>query len=199
MILEFLFAAIIIELTPGPNMTWIALIAASKGKRLALSAVLGIAIGLTIAGLIAIFGFSVLIENNPIIFNVLRFAGTIYILYLAFSSLSFSRKLQNKEFEKSSFRYFSQGFVINILNPKAYLFYATVLPQFIDYDKKILSQFITLTIIYIIVATTIHALIAVIAGKFTKFISNPVRAKLISRFFFILLIIVAVWFFFSTK
>jgi threonine/homoserine/homoserine lactone efflux protein len=199
MILEFLIAAIIIELTPGPNMTWIALLAASRGRVAGLLAVAGIALGLTVGGAVAAFGFSKLIETNSNIFLVLRWAGTLYILYLAFGALNFSSEIKNKKFEATSLRYFFQGFLINILNPKAYLFYAAVLPQFIDSSKNIFSQLIMLTIIYIIVATLIHAIIAILAGKFTKFLTDTKRAKILGRSFAVLLTIVAIWFFISVK
>lgn len=199
MILEFLIAAIIIELTPGPNMTWLALLAASRGKVAGLLAVAGIALGLTIAGAIAAFGFSKIIETNPNIFLILRWAGTLYILYLAFGALNFSSEVKNKKFEATSLRYFFQGLLINILNPKAYLFYAAVLPKFIDSSKNIFLQLITLTIIYIIVATLIHAIIAILAGKFTNFLTDSKRTKILGRSFAILLALVAIWFFYTTK
>lgn len=180
-------------------MTWLALLAASRGKVAGLLAVAGIALGLTIAGAIAAFGFSKIIETNPNIFLILRWAGTLYILYLAFGALNFSSEVKNKKFEATSLRYFFQGLLINILNPKAYLFYAAVLPKFIDSSKNIFLQLITLTIIYIIVATLIHAIIAILAGKFTNFLTDSKRTKILGRSFAILLALVAIWFFYTTK
>ena len=86
MFFEFLLTAILIELTPGPNMAWLALLGASRGRIAALGAVAGIALGLAIAGAAAAFGVSALIGKTPWVFQALRWAGALYLLYLAWDA-----------------------------------------------------------------------------------------------------------------
>jgi threonine/homoserine/homoserine lactone efflux protein len=198
MLIEFLITAILIELTPGPNMVWLALLGASRGSIAALGAVAGIALGLAIAGVAAAFGVSQLIGTTPWVFQALRWAGAIYLLYLAWDAWHGADGTHSGKFDQPVLRYFNQGLVSNMLNPKAYLVYAAVLPQFIDMRQSLVAQLALLTVIYVMVATTIHAGIALLAGSLSSFVTQPARFQKVSRVFAVLLSLVAVWFFYAT-
>ncbi|MDP1701080.1 MAG: LysE family translocator [Aestuariivirga sp.] len=199
MVLEFLAASLLIELTPGPNMAWLALLGASRGRLAALAAVAGVALGLSVAGTAAAFGISTLIGTTPRLFQGLRWAGSLYLLYLAWDSWRASTAPQDLRFEEPLLRYFSQGLLSNTLNPKAYLVFAAVLPQFIDPAQPLLAQLVMLTALYVGVATAVHAAIALFAGSFTRFFADPVWSRRLGRLFAVLLIAVAIWFFFATE
>ena len=85
-----------------------------------------------------------------------------------------------------------------MLNPKAYLVYAAVLPQFITPEHSLLPQLTTMTTLYVVVSTVIHAAIVLLAGSLNGLLSNPKRAKMLGRLFAISLVGVAFWFFYST-
>jgi threonine/homoserine/homoserine lactone efflux protein len=199
MVLEFLVASLLIELTPGPNMAWLALLGASRGRLAALTAVAGVALGLSVAGTAAALGVSTLIGTTPWLFQGLRWAGSLYLLYLAWDSWRESTMPPDAQFEGSLQRYFSQGLLSNMLNPKAYLVFAAVLPQFVNPAQPLLAQLITLTALYVGVATTVHAAIALLAGSFTRFFADPVWSKRLGRIFAVLLAAVAIWFFFAME
>ncbi len=199
MVLEFLAASLLIELTPGPNMAWLALLGASRGRLAALAAVAGVALGLSVAGTAAAFGVSALIGTTPWLFRGLRWAGSLYLLYLAWDSWRASTAPPDTKFEEPLLRYFSQGLLSNMLNPKAYLVFAAVLPQFIDPAQPLLAQLITLTALYVGVATAVHAAIALLAGSSTRFFADPVWSRRLGRVFAVLLAAVAIWFFFATE
>jgi threonine/homoserine/homoserine lactone efflux protein len=198
MFIEFLLTAILIELTPGPNMAWLALLGASRGRVAALAAVAGIALGLAIAGAAAAIGVSQLIASTPWIFLALRWAGSLYLLYLAWDAWRQAATVPDTKFDQPVLRYFAQGLVSNMLNPKAYLVYAAVLPQFIDMGHELLSQLTTLTAAYVVVATTIHAGIALLAASLNSLFAKPGNFKRMSRLFAAILAAVAVWFFYAT-
>ncbi len=199
MVLEFLAASLLIELTPGPNMAWLALLGASRGRLAALAAVAGVALGLSVAGTAAALGVSTLIGTTPWLFQGLRWAGSLYLLYLAWDSWRDSTAPPDTQFEEPLLRYFSQGLLSNMLNPKAYLVFAAVLPQFVDPAQPLLAQLITLTALYVGVATAVHAAIALLAGSFTRFFADPVWSRRLGRVFAVLLAAVAIWFFFATE
>ena len=199
MLLEFLAAAILIELTPGPNMAWLALLGVSRGRIVALAAVAGVSLGLTMAGIAAALGVSALIGTTPWLFQALRWAGSLYLLYLAWNAWRDSTAVQETRFDAPLRRYFSQGLVSNMLNPKAYLVYAAILPQFIDPAQSLLAQLVTLTALYVGVATAVHATIAMLAGSFNRFFSDTILAKRLGRTFALLLVAVAVWFLYATE
>lgn len=199
MLLEFLAAAVLIELTPGPNMAWLALLGASRGRIVALAAVAGVALGLSLAGAAAAFGVSALIGTTPWLFQALRWTGSLYLLYLAWDSWRGSTAPQETQFDEPLRRYFGQGLLSNMLNPKAYLVFAAVLPQFVNPEQPLLTQLITLSALYVGVATVIHAAIALLAGSFNRFFADRARTRILGRVFALLLTAVAVWFFFATE
>ena len=199
MLLEFLAAAVLIELTPGPNMAWLALLGASRGRTAALAAVAGVSLGLSIAGAAATFGVSALIGTTPWLFQALRWAGSLYLFYLAWDSWRDSTAPLETQFDEPFRHYFGQGLLGNMLNPKAYLVFAAVLPQFVDLAQPLLTQLITLSALYVGAATVIHAAIALLAGTFNRFFADRARARTLGRVFALLLAAIAIWFFYATE
>jgi threonine/homoserine/homoserine lactone efflux protein len=195
---DFVFTAIVIELTPGPNMAWLALLGASRGSMAALAAVAGIALGLSVAGVAAALGVSALIGTTPWLFQALRWAGSLYLLYLAWDTWRMSGLTQGGKLDDPLTRYLMQGLVGNMLNPKAYLVYAAILPQFIDPRQPLLTQLMTLSTFYVAVATFIRAGIALLSGRFNRFFESPTRTRMLGNVFAVLLTAVAIWFFYIT-
>jgi threonine/homoserine/homoserine lactone efflux protein len=194
--LEFVIASIIIELTPGPNMTWLAVLGATRGRGPALIAVAGICLGLALAGLVAGLGLTVLFVTFPSLLTALRYAGTLYLLYLAYAAWVDSAAPPEVQGRKTS-SYFMQGFVSNALNPKAYLFYAAILPQFLSAANET-REIVLLTFIYVAVATTIHFLIALASGSLANWLAHAPQANTVRRAMALAIAAAAVWFFIST-
>jgi threonine/homoserine/homoserine lactone efflux protein len=195
--LEFIVASIIIELTPGPNMTWLAVLGATRGRTSALAAVAGICLGLAFAGLVAGFGLTILFDNYPSLISGLRWVGTLYLFYLAYDAWVDSDAAQKVE-EISNVAYFTQGLISNVLNPKAYLFYAAILPQFMTVTDHPQQQLALFTAIYVAIATVIHATIAHLAGSLAGWLEHSPQAKLVRRCLAMAIAIAAIWFFIST-
>jgi threonine/homoserine/homoserine lactone efflux protein len=198
MILAFAITALLIEMTPGPNMTWLAVLGANRGRSIALAAVAGIALGLAIAGTVAGFGLTTILTEVPALFTALRWAGTLYLLYLAWDAWQNSNHSRPHD-HQSGKQAFQQGLISNILNPKAYLFYAAMLPQFIDQTQPATSQIFFLSAIYVAIATTIHATIAILAGTAADWLQHSPQAKLVQRIMAIAIVCAAGWFFYSTR
>lgn len=195
--LTFVIAALVIELTPGPNMTWLAITGTSRGRPAALAAVAGIALGLAFAGIVAALGLAAIIAATPWLFQALRWAGSLYLLYLAWDAWRDS-SIQPAQGGSSAGKAFLQGLVSNCLNPKAYIFYAAILPQFIDPAQPLPMQLFVLTAIYLAIATGVHAAIAIAAGSLTAWLGRTPRAVLVRRVMAAATAAVAVWFFVAT-
>ena len=86
MLLSFIITCIIIELTPGPNMAYLAVLSISEGKKAGYAATAGIALGLLTIGIIAALGIATLISNSPMAYQVLKYTGTAYLLWLAWDT-----------------------------------------------------------------------------------------------------------------
>lgn len=80
----FAVTCLVIELTPGPNMAYLAILSATKGRRAGFAATLGVALGLSIVGLAAVLGFTALIANSRMLYVILRWGGVVYLLWLAY-------------------------------------------------------------------------------------------------------------------
>ncbi|MDE2444631.1 MAG: LysE family translocator [Alphaproteobacteria bacterium] len=195
--LSFIFASILIELTPGPNMTWLAVLGATRGRAAALSAVGGVCLGLAFAGLVAGLGLTVLFDNFPSLITALRWAGTLYLFYLAYDAWSEASTIEKIE-TKSNRAYFTQGLISNVLNPKAYLFYAAILPQFLSITEQPQQEIALLTTVYVAIATLIHAAIALAAGSISNWLQHSPQAVLVQRAMAIAIALAAIWFFIST-
>ncbi|MGL4319919.1 MAG: LysE family translocator [Paracoccaceae bacterium] len=189
----FALTATAIELTPGPNMVWLAIVAATEGRRAGLAAVLGVALGLSVIGVAAAWGFATVIAASPLAYQVLRWAGVGYLLWLAWDGWRDADDApEATESGATLLRYFQRGLVTNLLNPKAFLFYVSVLPGFLP-PPGTLPDSLTLTTVYVAVATAIHAGIVALAGTARDWLTQGRRAVTLRRVLALALVGVAIW------
>ena len=189
----FALTSAIIELTPGPNMTWLAVVAVSDGRRAGYAAVAGVCMGLSVIGLAAAFGMATIIADKPAVYQALRWAGVFYLFWLAWDAWRDAGAPDASEPEQAT-RFFGRGLTTNLLNPKAALFYLAVLPGFVTPGADALSATVTLTVIYVMVATLIHAGIVTLAGAARGLLDDPARERVVRRVLAVALALVAVWF-----
>ena len=194
---SFALTSLIIELTPGPNMTYLALVSAQDGRRAGFTTVAGVALGLAIIGVVAAFGVAELVQSSRLLYEGLRWAGVAFLLYLAWEGWTGGTDVVASD-SQSRGRYFMRGLVTNLLNPKAAVFYVAVLPTFIQASRPVLPQTLSLTAVYVLVATIVHAAIVILAGTLEPFLNNPRREKIGRRLLSALLACVAIWFGWST-
>ncbi len=196
-LLSFALASFLIELTPGPNMTYLALVSAGDGRNAGFATVIGIALGLAVIGMVAALGVAELIQASDMLYEGLRWAGVLFLLYLAWEGWTAGTDVVSSA-DISHGKYFTRGLVTNLLNPKAAVFYVAVLPTFVEQDRPILMQTLTLSAVYVAVATIVHATIVLLAGTLEPFLNNPRRERIARRVLSSLLAAVALWFAWST-
>ncbi len=192
---EFMIAATLAEITPGPNMGYLVALALAQGKRAGLAAVAGVALGLTILGIAAAFGFGLLTSQFPWAGEALRWCGVAYLLWLAGDTWRGTADGADGEIAPS----FRRGLIVNLLNPKAALFYVTVLPLFIGPSGPAITPLLWLTGIYVVIATTVHATLVVGASGLRGVLMNERRIRLFQRGSAVLLGLVALWFAWETS
>ncbi len=200
-LLSFIMTCVVIESTPGPNMGYIAVLSASDGRRAGYSAVAGIATGLMIIGIAAALGVATLIANSNIAYQILRFGGVLYLLWLAWDTWKPEVLISSKEIQGLIYhaKFFKRGLIANILNPKAAVFYVAILPKFINPDQPTMMQAITLTITFVVIATTIHTLIVTLAGTARTFLEDDDRRMVVRRVLSVALVAIAIWFAISSQ
>jgi threonine/homoserine/homoserine lactone efflux protein len=190
---EFLLAAIVMEITPGPNMTWLALLSAREGRLAGALAVAGITTGLALLALVAATGAAALIAVYPALYEAIRWAGVLFLLYLAWEAWV-GEKIRSAKPDHT--RHFRRGLVVNLLNPKAAAVFIVMIPGFAGPGET--TTQIVMTLVYLAIASVAHGLIVVFAGSFQQALSDPRRELIVRRIFAILLAGVAVWFAFTS-
>jgi threonine/homoserine/homoserine lactone efflux protein len=194
--LAFVVTALVVELTPGPNMGYLAILSAREGRRAGLAAVLGIALGLLIVGLAASLGLTAIISTSRWLYEALRWAGALYLLWLAWEGwrgeAEVARLTERNAVSEHS-RFFIRGLTTNLLNPKAGIFYVATLPSFVNAAEPALPQVLLMTCAYVAIATVVHATLVLLAGMAQAWLRNGRRSRLVRRALSLLLVAIAVW------
>ena len=135
MSLEFLITALVVVLVPGTGVVYTVAVGLSRGRWQSIAAALGCTFGIVPAILASVLGLSALLHMSALVFQVLKYAGAAYLLYLAVQTLRASGPMDlasGPTSPKSALRTALTGFLINILNPKLTVFFLAFLPQFIS-------------------------------------------------------------------
>ena len=163
-------------LTPGPNMMYVISRSICQGPAAGLISLGGIALAFIIYMFSAALGITALLMTVPFAYDALRFAGALYLLYLAWQALRPGGRspFQVRELPPDSpRRLFAMGFLTNLLNPKAAVLYLSLLPQFITLDAgSVLGQSVVLGFTQIAISMTVNGLIALTAGTIAVFLAR---------------------------
>ncbi|WP_411905745.1 LysE family translocator [Rhizobium mayense] len=142
-IILFAAAALVLTATPGPDMLLIASRSVSQGRSAGFLTYAGIALGTYCHAMAAALGLSRLFLTVPVTYEIVRWAGCAYLLYLAVKTL----RSQDSAFTPSDGlkrlsgkRIFIEGLATNILNPKMALFVLALFPQFVDPSGSMILQ-----------------------------------------------------------
>jgi len=198
---EFVVASLIVEITPGPNMAYLVPLSAAQGRRAGLAAVAGVAAGLAVYGAIAAMGLAALIATVPAIYALLRWFGVLYLLWLAWEAWQDPPEQPTSNTASGDAALAWRSFLVNVLNPKAGMFFVAILPDFIAPDAgSIVQQNFALIAIYVTIATAVHLAIAIGASALQPwFAAGERRQALLRRTMAIALAGVAIWLFFNTR
>jgi threonine/homoserine/homoserine lactone efflux protein len=190
---EFALASLLIELTPGPNMAWLAALALAEGRRTGLMAVAGVALGLAGIGVLAALGLATALNSIPFAYDTLRYAGAAFLLYLAWEGW---RGAEGQEPPMGGRGAFTRALLQNLLNPKAAMFYLAVMPLFLPAASGARStETLSLVAVYVAVATAVHAGIVLFAGALRPYLVEGPHEKAVRRALALSLVGVALWFF----
>lgn len=189
---SFLLTVLVLELTPGPNMAWLALLSATAGRGAGLAAVAGVSLGLAAQAVLAALGVAALMAAWPGLYRLLHLAGVGFLLFLAWESWRDAGDPAHHlpgggEDGKAGFR---RGLVANLLNPKAALFFVVVLPGFLPPGD---SGALVLAAVYLGVATAVHLGIVLAAGGLRGWLADPAVSARMHRVQALALTAVALW------
>lgn len=134
--IEFLLTALVVCLLPGTGVIYTLAVGLGRGLRPSLAAALGCTFGIVPAALASIVGLAALLHTSALAFQIVKYAGVAYLLYMAFAMLRAGGALDVSENrgKESLVRIAVTGTLINVLNPKLSLFFLAFLPQFVPAD-----------------------------------------------------------------
>lgn len=194
---KFTLTALIIELTPGPNMGYLAALSLAEGRRMGLAAVAGVSLGLALVGVLAVLGLASFIDRIPYAYEALRYLGAGYLLYLAWDAWQVAGGEEAPMGNGAAFR---RSLLANILNPKSAVFYVAVLPLFLPpQHADVAGRTALMAAIYVGVATAVHTAIVLFAAALRPYLVDGPHERLVRRLLAASLAIVAIWFFWSTR
>jgi len=180
--LAFILATAVLVIIPGPVVTTVIAESVSYGVRPALFIVAGTAVASIIHLSIFALGLNSVISILADSFEVLRWLGVGYLVYLGTKQW---RATTDQTMEapktKSVKRLFLRGFLVNLTNPKVLLFYAAFFPQFIDPSQPAGPQLLILCVTFLTVATTLDSTYAFLASTLGKKLTSAKGAKIRNR------------------
>ena len=164
--LLFMAGALALNLTPGPDMTFVLAQAAHRGTRAGIAAALGIGTGTIFHMTLAAFGLAALFAAWPAAFDVVRYAGAAYLVWIAVKMIRHPPHLGSASDGDSTKAAFRQGVLTNILNPKVAMFFIAFLPQFVAPGAgPAWLQILTLGICFDISGTLVNCAVAFGSGR----------------------------------
>lgn len=180
----FLLAAIVLAVTPGPGVAYVIARTAAGGRSEGLASCAGTGLGGLVHVVAAAFGVSVLIAQSAIAFNLLKYVGAAYLVYLGI------RMLLRKESEfditqvqaQGARRAFREGVLIEALNVKTALFFLAFLPQFVSPGWPLVPQLVVMGVICVILNTAVDVVAVFAADRVLRTgAARSARAKLLNR------------------
>lgn len=181
----FLLAVLALFLAPGPNMAFVLSHAIASGPRAGFAAALGIAVADLVHTLCAATGITALVAAWPPAFDLLRWAGALYLLWLAWQALRSRGDARSSDAAcASSFaRVVRMALFNNLVNPKALLFFMVFLPQFVDTARgSVPLQLVQLGVVLSASALAFNTLLGGCSGQVGRWLQGrPGAAKLQGR------------------
>ncbi|WP_233833784.1 LysE family translocator [Paraburkholderia sp. ZP32-5] len=161
-----------LTMTPGPDMLLIASRTVSQGRSAGFASLAGILVGTYCHAMAAAFGLSRLFLAVPIAYDVVRFAGATYLLYLAWKTFRASPVLSTPERYEARFptrKIFRQGLLTNLLNPEMALFVLALFPQFVrPQDGAVAFQILTLATVLNCIGLVVNGVVILFANRLSQ-------------------------------
>ncbi|SFO27060.1 Threonine/homoserine/homoserine lactone efflux protein [Cohaesibacter marisflavi] len=180
MTIEFLLTSLFIVITPGTGMIFTLVVTLRRGLRMGLMAALGGTLSIISHITAAVLGLAALLHASAMAFQMVKFAGVAYLLFMAYKMLKDKEQFDADHLDDASVQGPSalgivrDGILLNLLNPKLSIFFLAFLPQFIDVNTASpMLDMVELGSIFMVMTLLVFALVGVAAAS--------VRDKLLSR------------------
>jgi threonine/homoserine/homoserine lactone efflux protein len=165
-------AALVLLAIPGPAVLYVIATSVEGGRRAGLLSVAGVHVGSIVHVAAACAGLSALIVSSAIAFSTVKYVGAAYLVFIGIKKLLDKDDLpeDTPRPPRSGLRIFTQGIVVNVLNPKTALFFLAFLPQFVDRDRTVWTQIAVLGLVWVALGFLSDGAYALAGGTIGSFI-----------------------------
>ena len=185
---EYLIATVVIVLAPGPSVLFVIARAISWGRRVAVLTVLGNASGALTLSVVVALGFGPLLSRSDLLYAAVQWGGGLYLLYLGIdawrkrASHAADMNAAIETSEPTLWHCIRDGFWVGALNPKGIVFFAAVLPPFVDKEQGHISQQLVLMgVIFAIVAFFLDSTWGLLAGTARNWLAGDAKRLILLR------------------
>jgi homoserine/homoserine lactone efflux protein len=190
-------AGVLISFTPGAGAINTMSNSLTSGFRRSIWGILGQQAALIMHVVIVALGVGVLVAGSPVAFNVIRYAGAAYLVYLGIRQFLHKPDLDQETTaalrNEPAWSMFRRGLWVNLLNPKAIVFFLAFMPQFIRPEQPLLSQYLALTATVVIIDILVMWFFFAAAAKSFQRFTHDVRGQTrLNRIFGILFVAVGI-------
>ena len=187
MLLSFILSSFLLALSPGPDNLYLTALTTKSGKYAGISFLIGLIIGCLIHTTLLAFGLNKLILNYEVVFELIKYSGTIYLIFLSYDiyKSDYSQdKFENIGRSNKIFKNLKKGIFMNLLNPKIFLFFALFLPNFLFTDEfSFKTQIFILGTLFISITFLVFIVIILFSDFiFRKFSQND-NFKIFAKYF----------------
>lgn len=181
----FLLAAFMLNIAPGPDMLYVIGRSVGQGRKAGIVSSLGVFVGCWVHILAAAFGIAALLRSSPAAFNVVRYAGAAYLIYLGIKMVAKKSDLSSQQLEPEKLSsIFRQGVITNVLNPKVALFFLAFLPQFVDAGRgSVVLEVLLLGLIFNVGGTLVNLGVAYAGGTLGELLRRKQRLARLQQWF----------------
>ncbi|GAA0942405.1 LysE family translocator [Actinocorallia libanotica] len=184
-LLAFAAMSFLLILVPGPSVLFVVGRALAQGRLAALTTVLGNTLGGYVLIVAVAFGVGPVVERSVLVFTVLKLAGAAYLVYLGVKAWrergALRASFAGGSVERGGLRTFGEGFVVGVSNPKTLVFFAAVLPQFVDRAQgHVAVQMLLLGLVFSVIAVVSDSVWGLAAATARNwFARSPRRLSLV--------------------
>ncbi|CAA9551543.1 MAG: RhtB family transporter [uncultured Thermomicrobiales bacterium] len=167
MSIEFLITTFIIVATPGTGVIYTLAAGLARGARASVIAAIGCTLGIVPHMIAAITGLAALLHASALAFQTLKYAGVVYLLYMAWATLREKGALavEHETAPRPATQVIMSGILINILNPKLTIFFFAFLPQFVSTEEpRALPRMLELSAVFMLLTFVVFGMYGVFAA-----------------------------------
>ena len=179
MTIEFLITTLIIVASPGTGVVYTLAAGMSRGTRASIVAAFGYTLGILPHLAAAMLGLAAILHTSALAFNLVKYAGVAYLLFMAWNSLreNGALRVDRVEDRRSSLRIVIDGILINILNPKLSIFFVAFLPQFVSaQETHPLLRMMELSGVFMLATFVVFTVYGVFAAAMREHVVTRPRA-----------------------